>query len=281
MKVVVDEGAGFCRGVTRAIKLIEEELDRDGEIYVRGELIHNRLEMNRLHQKGLMVTEELEPIKNKRLFIRTHGEGKEIFEQASRLGIQVTNATCPLVKRSQRIVDQAFIKGYQIVIVGKREHPEVKGLLSYCHGQGMVVLKPSDLEIVNIRKKTLLIAQTTVSPAIFHRIRRLMEKRVGDLKIYNTICGFVGEREKSLRQFARCCDTIVFIGGKNSSNTRFLYKACRSANPSSYFVEDVDEIRDEWFGDSQSVGISGSASTPMWQIMRAKEYIRQIKPNRG
>ena len=276
MTIEIDEKAGFCGGVRRAISLVETALKDGEEIYARGELLHNRQEMDRLRHMGLRVSDSLEDVKGKRLFIRTHGESKGVLAESERLGVNVVDATCPKVKVSQEIIDRAHQEGYQIVIVGKKYHPEVTALMGFCHGEGIVVYHPRDLSKVDLHRKTILIAQTTVPPEIFHRLRDSLVSMVSDLTIHNTMCSFVTNRERELEEFAGQYDVVIFVGGKHSSNSRMLYKVCRRINSQSHFVERSEELEPHWFNNVESVGITGSASTPLWQIENIKRALTAL-----
>jgi len=276
MVIEIDEKAGFCGGVRRAISLVEKSLKKGEEIYARGELLHNRQEMERLRQMGLHVSDELGDVKGRRLFIRTHGESKTVLAEAERLGVEIVDATCPKVKISQEIIDRAYQAGYQIVIVGKKRHPEVTALMGFCEHQGIVVYHPRDLVKVDTNKKTILIAQTTVPPTIFRRIKDTMTSLVPDLTLYDTMCSFVIDRERELLEFAHRYGVVIFAGGRHSSNSRMLFQVCRTVNPRSHFVERVDELDMSWFDQVESVGITGSASTPLWQIKDIKNTLTTL-----
>jgi 4-hydroxy-3-methylbut-2-enyl diphosphate reductase len=273
MTIEIDEKAGFCGGVRRAITLVEKSLKAGKEIYARGELLHNRREMQRLQEMGLRVTDGLEAVKNKQLFIRTHGEGKHVLAAAEQLGVEIVDATCPKVKVSQEIIDKAYQDGFQIVIVGKEHHPEVTALMGFCDGQGIVIYHTKDLLKVDVTKKTILIGQTTVPPEVFRRLRDSLISMVPNLTIHDTMCSFVTNRERELEDFAGRYDVVVFVGGKHSSNSRMLYTVCRRINSRSHFVESDSELKRIWFENATSVGITGSASTPLWQIEDIKKSL--------
>ena len=276
MTIEIDEKAGFCGGVSRAISLVEEALRNGEEIYARGELLHNREEMDRLENLGLGITDSVEDIKGKRLFIRTHGESKEVLTTAANLGADIVDATCPKVKVSQKIIDRSHQDGYQIVIVGKKNHPEVTALMGYCGGKGIAVYHPKDLHKVDPKRKTILIAQTTVPPEIFRSINSAIIPMVPDLTIHDTMCSFVTKREQELEEFASLYDVVIFVGGKHSSNSRMLFQVCQRVNPQSYFVEKAGELKRIWFENADSTGITGSASTPLWQIENIKRALTTI-----
>lgn len=275
IKVVIDNKSGVCGGVKRAIKMIEKEISRNTEkdIFVNGELLHNRLEMERLIDCGLKVEEKVEKIKNNILFIRTHGVSKNVIQMAEKNNNLVIDATCPKVSNSQRIIEDYYSQGYQIIIVGKQNHPEVQGLLGYCNNKGICVTDEKDIVKIDMNLKSLLIAQTTVSTEKFRKMVDLLKHQIKDMKISNTICPFVEKREKELIEFARNNSVIIFIGGKNSSNTKVMFDKFSQYNKRSYLIENKSEIDFKWFKRNDIIGVSGSASTPIWQIEEVKRVI--------
>ena len=275
IKVIIDNKSGVCGGVDRATRMIEDKMDSVGtdNIYVNGELLHNRLEMERLMDCGLKVEEDVKKIKNGILFVRTHGVAKNILEIASSNKNEVIDATCPKVSKSQKIIEEHFEKGYQIIIVGKEGHPEVQGLLGYCDHEGICVMKKKDLANLDTAKRSLLIAQTTVATSIFEYFINIISNMITDLDIAMTICPFVEKREKELIDFAQEFSIIIFIGGKNSSNTKVMFEKLSKYNKRSYLIENKNEINFNWFEENDIVGLSGSASTPIWQIKEIKSVI--------
>jgi len=275
IKVVIDENSGVCGGVKRAIKMVEKEINQNKkkDIYVNGELLHNRLEMERLIDCGLKVEEKVDKIKDNILFIRTHGVSKEIIDLATKNNNLVVDATCPKVSNSQKIIEDFYSQGYQIIIVGKQYHPEVQGLLGYCDNRGVCVSDENDIYKIDTKLKSLLIAQTTVSTETFKKMINLLRPIIKELKISNTICPFVEKREKELIDFAKNNTVIVFIGGKNSSNTKVMFEKFSQYNKRSYLIENKSEIDFCWFRKNDIIGVSGSASTPIWQIEEVKRVI--------
>ena len=279
MKVTIDPKAGFCGGVKRAIKMVEKALQKGDRIFVRGELIHNPREMDRLKEMGLEMCNDFNSNRCKSMFIRTHGESPDIYDKSKQLHIEIIDATCKNVRRSQEIIADAAGERRKIYIFGKKHHPEVIGLLGYCNGNGIVLQNAEDFKRAEIEDKpSLLIPQTTADPDIFEALKRKMEMSISDLKVYNAICPFVSHREKELKEFAASCDALVFIGGKHSSNTAVLFSVCKMVNPHSFFVEKPEELPLKELGDFETIGISGSASTPMWQIEEIAEILKKEIP---
>jgi 4-hydroxy-3-methylbut-2-enyl diphosphate reductase len=276
MKAIIDPKAGFCGGVKRAITLAEELLQQGGRLAVKGELIHNRLEMERLQALGLKYVDDLEEVEDCPILVRTHGEDGAFFQHAQELDLETINATCPKVRRSQSVIRRAHQQGRQIIIVGRINHPEVIALQGHCEGQAIVVYK-DDLPVqVDSQKPTLLIAQTTVAPEIFAEWQERLQRQMLDLEVFDSRCSFVTRRQKELAAFAAEHPAVVFVGGKNSSNTALLFNVCRQINPRSYFVENEGELDPDWFRHLDRVGVSGSASTPMWQLRRVADAIESL-----
>ncbi len=294
MRVTIDPKSGFCWGVVRTIDIAENVLEeRNGnDVYILGQIIHNPKEVARLEQKGLktITHEQLATIgsKNSKVLIRAHGEPPSTYQKAKELGIELIDATCPLVTALQNRVAKFHSEGYQIVIFGKSQHPEVIGLRGVCNDECVIILSEEDVfEKVDFTKKTILLSQTTMDKHTFHKIRQLMENKIKEiftfedyknqLVVKDTLCRAVFGREDNLRQFATSQDVVVFVAGKNSSNGKSLFKICSEANPKSYFIEDIAELQKEWFEGIENIGITGATSTPQWYMELVKQTIENLK----
>lgn len=274
MKVEIDSNSGFCFGVVRAISLAEEALQKDGsQIYSLGDIVHNRKEVQRLEQMGLRraTHEDMEQMAGCRLFVRAHGEPPTTFQRAKELGIDVVDATCPVVAAlQQRVIkarDEMKPYGGQVAILGKRGHAEVVGLTGQIEEPIVVIEDVEDLEALDYQRPIYLLSQTTQSVALFNNIAAMIRRRLPDedmLVAEDTICRRVANREKLLKEFAARHDVIIFVCGKKSSNGKVLYEVCRAVNEHSYNIEEAAELRREWFEECRSVGICGATSTPLW-----------------
>lgn len=274
MKVEIDSNSGFCFGVVRAISLAEEALQKDGsQIYSLGDIVHNRKEVQRLEQMGLRraTHEDMEQMAGCRLFVRAHGEPPTTFQRAKEFGIDVVDATCPVVAAlQQRVIkarDEMKPYGGQVAILGKRGHAEVVGLTGQIEEPIAVIEGVEDLEALDYQRPIYLLSQTTQSVALFNNIAAMIRRRLPDedmLVAEDTICRRVANREKLLKEFAARHDVIIFVCGKKSSNGKVLYEVCRAVNEHSYNIEEAAELRREWFEECQSVGICGATSTPLW-----------------
>ncbi|MHB1050032.1 MAG: 4-hydroxy-3-methylbut-2-enyl diphosphate reductase [Bacteroidota bacterium] len=288
MKVTVDNNSGFCWGVVRTVDIAEQELGESGKLYSLGEIIHNPVEIERLEQKGLKTIrhDDLLKIKDAKVLIRAHGEPPETYRKMKEMGINVIDATCPVVTKVQERIRKFYDKNYQIVIFGKKDHAEVIGLVGHTNGTAIVIKSVQEIDKLDFSKKTVLFSQTTMDKETFYAIRDAIKGRIKaefevgtfeemaiDFHAKDTICGQVSGRDKKLREFAKSNDVVVFVAGKMSSNGKVLFEIARSENPRTYFVENESELKDEWFSGVTAVGISGATSTPQWLMERVKKSI--------
>jgi 4-hydroxy-3-methylbut-2-enyl diphosphate reductase len=289
MQVIIDKNAGFCWGVVRAIEIAESELNASGKLYSLGEIIHNPVEVERLKEKGLVTIshDELKNVKDAKVLIRAHGEPPSTYEIAKKYGVEIVDATCPVVTKLQSRVRKFYLDGYQIVIFGKKDHPEVIGLLGQCDGNAIVIKSLEEVDNVPLKGKTVLFSQTTMSKDLFYKIKAELEKRVEELVVINpeeevdfiakdTICRQVSNRDDKLREFSRSVDVVVFVAGKNSSNGNVLYEICKQENPRTYFIETPKELDVKWFENCDKVGVTGATSTPQWLMEEVKKAIESL-----
>ncbi len=282
MKVTIDTRSGCCFGVVRAITLAEQALRRGGTVYSLGDIVHNRIEVQRLQRLGLQTVshKQLANLRGERLFVRAHGEPPSTFTEAERLGIEVIDATCPVVAQLQEKVKQAHQRmracGGQVVILGKRGHAEVVGLTGQVAQPTPVIETEADLERIDFARPIHFLSQTTQSIALFRRLHeRMLERAADPSQVFadETICRQVSGREEHLRDFASAHDVIVFVCGRKSSNGRVLFEVCRAANPRSYNVEEAGELEAAWFVRARRVGICGATSTPEWLMREVADAI--------
>lgn len=283
MRVEIDKNSGFCFGVVRAITQAESALkELGGEVYSLGDIVHNRMEVQRLEALGLktITHSDMESLQGRDLFIRAHGEPPTTYRRAEELGIRIIDATCPVVAQLQRKVVAAHEQmqgvGGQVVILGKRGHAEVVGLTGQVEQPTIVVEREDDLSQIDFSRPIFFLSQTTQSVALFWHLAEAMKRRLGDekmLTVDDTICRRVSNREKALSEFATQFDVVVFVCGKKSSNGKVLFDVCRKANERCYNIEEESELQADWFENCQSVGICGATSTPAWLMSRVAEAI--------
>lgn len=285
MEVIIDDNSGFCFGVVRAIGEAESALERVGEVYSLGDIVHNRVEVQRLEQLGLHTIshEDMPRLEGRTLLIRAHGEPPRTYRMAEELGITIIDATCPVVARLQRRLREAYDKmqevGGSVVLLGKRGHAEVIGLTGQADDDVVVVENEADLNNIDFTRPIYFLSQTTQSIALFNQLAEEIKARAKGVtvNIDDTICRRVAGREALLADFSRSVDVVIFVSGRKSSNGRVLYEVCRGANPRSYNVEESSEIDWSWLEGAERVGICGATSTPRWLMEQVAEAIKRAK----
>ena len=285
MKVEIDDKSGFCFGVVTAITRAEESIAGGREVFSLGDIVHNRVEMQRLEKMGLKTIqhEELSSLHGSTLLIRAHGEPPATYVLAEANGLKVIDATCPVVARLQKLVlkahEQMMPVGGQVVILGKRGHAEVVGLTGQVGGDALVVESVADLDVVDFSRPVYLLSQTTQSLALFEEVKRTILARAADpsaVTVNDTICRQVANREPHVREFAAGFVVVLFVAGRKSSNGRVLFEVCRGVNPKSFNIEDESELEPEWFEGVSSVGICGATSTPGWLMRQVADAVERL-----
>ncbi|MBR1783871.1 MAG: 4-hydroxy-3-methylbut-2-enyl diphosphate reductase [Bacteroidales bacterium] len=282
MNVVIDDNAGYCFGVVKAIGAAEDELRRSGRLYCLGDIVHNSAEVERLKSLGLDVIdhEKLGQLNGDKVLIRAHGEPPSTYALAAQRGIELIDATCPIVLALQERVRQGYEemrrKGGQVVIFGKPGHAEVIGLEGQCRGQAIVVSHADELDNIDMRCPIRLFSQTTKSREELRRLIENIQSRLPDghdFVAYDTICRRVAGRAQELERFARSVDVLLFVAGNNSSNGRYLFEYCRSVQPHTHLIADASQLCAQWFEGVGTVGISGATSTPRWLMEDVKKHL--------
>ncbi len=285
MRIVIDDNSGFCFGVVRAIGEAEASLGRCGEVYSLGDIVHNRVEVQRLETLGLrsVTHDDMESLAGRTLLIRAHGEPPRTYRRAEELGIAVIDATCPVVARLQRRVREAYAYmssvGGRVVLLGKRGHAEVIGLTGQVNDDVTVVEGIADIEALDFSRPMHLLSQTTQSIELFNSLAEIIRSRMAEgveFIVTDTICRRVAGREPLLAEFARSVDVVLFVCGKKSSNGKVLSEVCRAANARCYNIEEASEIDAKWFEGVESIGICGATSTPRWLMEDVAESVRKM-----
>lgn len=282
MEIIVAQTAGFCFGVKRALELVDEALmAKDMPIYSLGPLIHNPGVVKELTSKGLKVVEQIAdiPSASGRVVIRSHGVGPQIYQEVAAKGLKITDATCPFVKNVQQLAIFLHEQCYQIIIVGEREHAEVKGVLDSINGDALVVNCANDLRPEQIAPKVGIISQTTQDIFNFQQIIMRATVFSKEIRIFNTICLATLQRQQEVAKLSKRVDLMIVVGGKNSANTSRLVEISRNNSCITFQVETPDELRPEWFLGINRVGVTAGASTPDQQIDMVLEEIRDIGGN--
>ncbi|NLJ58795.1 MAG: bifunctional 4-hydroxy-3-methylbut-2-enyl diphosphate reductase/30S ribosomal protein S1 [Tissierellia bacterium] len=266
MKILVSEHKGFCGGVKAAVIKAEKILKEENKLYSYGEIIHNKDLVNKLKSMGMEVVTELPESNDRKLLIRSHGVGKEVFEKLKERNIQVVDSTCVKVKKIHKIVEEYKNKGYTIIIVGDENHPEVQGIIGWCH-EAQVIKDSDDLiKIIDPSEKYCLVSQTTFNSIIFEEILETIERKGYNIVVHNTICNATKKRQEACIELASKCDLMLIVGGKNSSNTKKLYELSKKHCPNTFLIENYKEIPYNYIDKNSIVGVSAGASTPDWII---------------
>lgn len=286
MQITIDEYSGFCFGVTSAIEAAERELQK-GLLFCLGDIVHNGQEVERLDRLGLVTIDydDLRTLRNVRVLLRAHGEPPATYRIAEQNGIEIIDASCPVVLKLQKRIRDTYMLHHgtdaQIVIFGQKGHAEVIGLEGQTNNTAIVIESLNDLERLDFTKPIYLFSQTTKSVEEFQAIVREIQQYIASsssnsspiFEYHDTICRNVANRVKRLQEFARSNDVVVFVGGKKSSNAKVLYNHCLEVNPSTVFVSSADDVTDELICSCHAVdkvGICGATSTPKWLMEQIK-----------
>jgi 4-hydroxy-3-methylbut-2-enyl diphosphate reductase len=286
VKIMTAKRAGFCFGVKRAVDMAFNTAQNSSNVFTLGPIIHNPQVIERLKSEGVVPISSINEDNIKVLIIRTHGVPHEVLEKLGRKQYRVIDATCPFVKKAQQYAKLLKEAGYQVVIIGDKEHPEVKGLVSYA-GKDVVVINRGEA-LPKLRNKVGVVVQTTQPLSLLKEIMLEMLEHVKEIKVYNTICNSTALRLKETKKMAKAVDMVLVVGGKNSANTTQLAHLCTSMSVPTYHIETASEIKEIWFSGVQSVGITAGASTPDWIIKEVEERVRDRggrapngNPNKG
>ena len=280
--VEIDKDSGFCPGVVTAIRKAEEELDKGGKLYCLGDIVHNSNEVDRLKHKGLVTIthDDLHRLHNVKVLLRAHGEPPETYHIAHKNGIEIIDATCPVVLKLQQRIKKSYDSENhpQIVIYGKNGHAEVNGLVGQTDGKAIVVETADDVSKIDFTKDIVLYTQTTKSReglnSIEDEIRR--HNPAGIFECHDTICRQVANRMPRIRKFAASHELVLFVSGKKSSNGKILFDECIDANPNAKLIYSEDDIKEEWLDGVNTIGICGATSTPRWLMTNVKRRIEQM-----
>lgn len=280
MKIIIDSNSGYCFGVTYAIGHAEKELKKEEKLFSIGDIVHNNKEVERLNNLGLQSIdhEMFASLKNTKVLLRAHGEPPSTYALAKKNNIQLVDASCPVVLNLQKRIKKAYISGkaenIQIVIYGKVGHAEVVGLVGQTEGNAIVCETLDDIEKIDKNYPVVVFSQTTKTIEGFRELNdTLIARGYNVVKSNDTICRKVSNRVPILKDFSKEHDVVIFVGGKKSSNAKWLYSVCKENNERSFFVSEIEEIKKEWFERCKSVGICGATSTPQWLMEEVANFI--------
>lgn len=280
LQIEIDNGSGFCFGVTTAIKKAEEELAAGKTLYCLGDIVHNGMECERLKQLGLVTInhEEMKQLHGVKVLLRAHGEPPSTYEMARENDIEIIDATCPVVLQLQRRIKKQYdaCPEAQIVIFGKPGHAEVLGLVGQTESKAIVIANVEEVKRLDFTRDIYLYSQTTKSLDEFHRIIEYIQEHISPdatFKSFDTICRQVANRMPNISTFAARHDLVLFVCGRKSSNGKVLFNECKSVNPNSHLIEGPEEIKKEWLDGVRTIGICGATSTPKWLMEQCRDAI--------
>lgn len=288
IQITIDEHSGFCFGVINTIKRAETLLTQARKLYCLGDIVHNNEEVKRLNNMGLMIIskEKFSQLRDTTVLIRAHGEPPETYRMAKERNIELVDGTCPVVLALQKNIKKSFeaedFQEGQILIFGKKGHAEVVGLTGQTKNQGIVISSLHDIEQIDFQRPAKLYSQTTQNHDEYLTLIaeiRARYRQAGNEKLftyYDTICHSVVNRAQQLKHFASQFDKIIFVSGKQSSNGLYLFKLCKQANPKSFFLTHLEDLKHIPIEDHDCIGICGATSTPMWLMEQVKQQLASL-----
>lgn len=288
MEIIRAKHMGFCFGVAGAINICEEILKdkekKEKRTFILGMLVHNENVVKNLTKSGFEIIQEEDIINDKDdlqegdiVVVRAHGTTKNIYDKLVERKVQIHDATCIFVSKIRKTLVEKEKDGYNIIFIGDKTHPEVKGIISF----GNKVTVCADLEELKMLdidrdKKYCLLTQTTLNKKKLEKIKSYLENSYQNVKISDKICGATQVRQEAVEDLSKIVDILIVVGGKNSSNTKKLYEISKNINPNTYLIHDENDLVKEWFVGKDKIGITAGASTPEEIIINIENKIRGI-----
>lgn len=273
MEIILAKQAGFCFGVKRATHMAFDAAKKGEKTYTLGPIIHSPQVVQKLEEMGVKVLNGLDDLASGTIIIRSHGVASAELEEAVRKELDIVDATCPFVKKAQEHVKSLSQAGYDVVVVGDADHPEVQGIVSYATGKVYVVGSGEEASRLPRMGKIGVVAQTTQSFENLNNVVSECLTKGGEIRVFHTICDATAVRQEEAKTLARGVDCMVVIGGYNSANTKRLAEVCKELQPRTYHIETAEQLDPAWFEDVDRVGITAGASTPKWVIDEVMERI--------
>jgi len=281
MELILAKQAGFCFGVKRATHLAFEAADKGEETYTLGPIIHSPQVVKRLAEMGVKPLDDLQDLESGTIIIRSHGVTAQELAAAVSRNLDIVDATCPFVKKAQEHVASLSKAGYDVVVVGDADHPEVQGIVSYATGRVHVVGSGAEAAELPRMSKIGVVAQTTQSFDNLQEVVLACLAKGGEIRVYHTICDATSVRQEEAKSVAGQADCMLVIGGFNSANTKRLAEVCSELLPQrTYHIETACQIDPDWFQGVEKVGITAGASTPKWLIDDVIDRVREIEKDR-
>jgi len=275
MEIKIAQPSGFCFGVKRSIDMVEKAV-KDGKknIQIFGPIVHNPQQIKVLEEKGIKMVNSIDEIQPGTLFIRAHGISPQVYEELKKKNVEIIDATCPFVNVEQNYAKKLYEEGYQVIIIGEKNHPEALGAQGYAPGS-LIIGSVEEAKNLKEVPKIGAVVQTTLEPEEVAKIVAELFHKAKEVRVYNTICQSTKMRQPAAKQLAQEVDLMIVVGGKNSGNTRRLAEVS-SRIKTTYHIETAAELKKEWFKGVKKVGISAGASTPDFIINEVVEAIKKI-----
>jgi len=274
LQVEVAKTAGFCTGVKRAVNCLLEEAEIHGEGSTLGPIVHNEAVVDYLQKKQISAVEKPEEAKGSFLAIRTHGVTPEVMHKlCAEKDLRIINLTCSRVQKVQKIAAHAAKNDLTVIIYGNKTHPEVKGLIGWAGKRAVVVSSLEEIQAINIKTPSVLIAQTTENPKLYRAIKEEYGNIDPDGLVYDTLCPETEIRQKEAQELAKRVEALVVVGSKSSANTKALYDSCRQLKPTCR-VANAEELKPSFIRRYSFIGVTAGASTPPWTI---KEVVERME----
>ncbi|HIX84519.1 MAG TPA: 4-hydroxy-3-methylbut-2-enyl diphosphate reductase [Candidatus Megamonas gallistercoris] len=270
MEVILADDYGFCYGVKRAIKMALNNVDLSRKVCTLGPIIHNPQMVKSLADKGIGVVETVEDMDCGKIIIRSHGVGPSVYEKIQAKGLELADATCPHVKKAQMSAKTLADEGFKVIIIGEKEHPEVKSIKEWAGENSLVLCTEEEAHAMSFTPRMGIVAQTTFSADNFNKIVSILLNKSYDIRILRTICTATDKRQSAAIKLAQQVDLMIVIGGRNSANTTRLAQIC-AEHCAVHHIETADELQNDWFNNIKKIGITAGASTPDWIIKEVYE----------
>lgn len=277
MKIIVASDAGFCFGVKRAIKAaFEAAAAAPGPVYTFGELIHNPQVVTQLEQMGVWVARDVASVGAGTLIVRSHGLPPAVLRALEAQGANILDLTCPTVKAVQQRAAALAGEGYEVVIIGDRDHPEVEGIAGYAGPAAVIVNSEEEAAEIPRTDKMGVVMQTTHDVTTCRRIVGVLIDKAHEIRVFNTLCDATVKRQKAALELAQGVDVMVVVGGRNSANTARLVEICRRAGAETHHVETAAELTVGWFDGVEAAGVTAGTSTPDWVIDEVVDRLKTL-----
>lgn len=278
MKIKVAEQAGYCYGVERALRMTGEAAEsRRKPIHTLGPIIHNPQVVEGFAAKGVRQVSDISEVGNGTIIVRTHGVDPVVIEQGRAKGLAIVDATCPFVAKAQQRAAELVAEGYNLIIIGEKEHPEVIGILAHAQGKALVMERVDDVSQVRVGRRLGVVVQTTQSLENFQQVVAVLAAKAPELKVFNTICNATTRRQQAAEKLAEEADIMIVVGGKNSANTSRLAQICRATGTVTHHIETAKELDSAWFKGAKVVGLTAGASTPEWLLKEVLQTLEGVQ----